>query len=275
MDWIQRMNLVLDYIENNLDGEIEENKIAELSASPKGMFQRIFAALTDISLSEYIRKRRLTRAASDIQDTNEKIIDIAVKYGYSSADAFGLAFKSFHGAAPSDARKTNIQLQSFYPLNFKFMLSVKGGYDMEYRIIENAESAHTQVYGAAESIAGNASKSASAILEISEKMNAMSSIVVNNYKNAQLASQIALEAAEMANKSSGTAEITDRMNQIQKLAEEIASAKNDQAKYIKQINIAISNMEQDVQSNAVTAEELAESAQELKELIGELDKSSH
>ena len=122
MDWLTRMNTVLDYIENNLDDKISENKIAELSASPKGMFQRIFAALTDMSLSEYVRKRRLTRAAYDIQNTNEKLINIAVKYGYSSADSFGLAFKSFHGVTPSDARKTDTQLQSFNPLNFKFLL---------------------------------------------------------------------------------------------------------------------------------------------------------
>ena len=139
MDWLTRMNAVLDYIENNLDGEIIENKIAELYASPKGMFQRIFTALTDMTLSEYIRKRRLTQAAFDIQNTDEKIIDIAVKYGYNSADAFRLAFKNFHGATPSDAKKQEVHAQSFEPLSFKFMLSVKGGNYMQERVIENAE----------------------------------------------------------------------------------------------------------------------------------------
>jgi AraC-like DNA-binding protein len=144
MDWLKRMNSVLSYIEDNLDGEISENKIAELSVSPKGMFQRIFAALTDITLSEYIRKRRLTQAAFDIQNTkntNEKIIDIAVKYGYNSTNAFSSAFKKFHGATPSDARKSDIELQSFYPLSFKITLSIKGGSDMQYRMIENIENA--------------------------------------------------------------------------------------------------------------------------------------
>jgi AraC-like DNA-binding protein len=139
MDWIQRMNLVLDYIENNLDGEIEENKIAELSASSKGMFQRIFSSLTDMSLSEYVRKRRLTQAAFDVQNTDEKIIDIALKYGYNSADAFSFAFKNFHGITPSEAKKTDVKIQSFYPLFFEFNLSVKGGNDMQSRIVENAE----------------------------------------------------------------------------------------------------------------------------------------
>ena len=139
MDWIQRMNLVLDYIENNLDSEIEENKIAELSASPKGMFQRIFSILTDMSLSEYIRKRRLTQAVFDIQNSNEKILDIAIKYGYNSADAFGFAFKAFHGITPSDAKKSDVELKFFYPLVFEFKLSIKGGNDMQSRIIETLD----------------------------------------------------------------------------------------------------------------------------------------
>jgi AraC family transcriptional regulator len=90
------MNSVLDYIEDNLDGEITDDKIAALSANPKGMFQRIFTMITDMTLSEYVRKRRLTQAAVEIQNTNAKIIDIAVKYGYNSADYFTTAFKSFH-----------------------------------------------------------------------------------------------------------------------------------------------------------------------------------
>ena len=88
MNFVKRMNSVLDYIEDNLDGEIEDDKIAVLSANAKGMFQRIFTMITDMTLSEYIKKRRLTQAAADIRDTDVKIIDIAVKYGYNSATAF-------------------------------------------------------------------------------------------------------------------------------------------------------------------------------------------
>ena len=139
MDWLQRMNSVLDYIEDNLDGDIDDNKIAMLSATPKGVFQRIFAAITDMTLSEYTRKRRLTQAVSDIQNTDEKIIDIAVKYGYNSANAFTSAFKTFHGITPSCARTSDIQLQSFFRLTFTLTLSVKGGNNMQYRKIENAE----------------------------------------------------------------------------------------------------------------------------------------
>ena len=63
MDWLKRMNSVLDYIEDNLDNDIDDNKIAVLSATPKGVFQRVFALITDMTLSDYMRKRRLTQAA--------------------------------------------------------------------------------------------------------------------------------------------------------------------------------------------------------------------
>lgn len=139
MDWLKRMNSVLDYIEDNLDGDIDDNKIAILSATPKGVFQRVFATITDMTLSEYTRKRRLSQAASDIQNTDEKIIDIAVKYGYNSAKAFSSAFKAFHGVTPSCARTSDTQLQSFQRLTFTLTLSAKGGNNMQYRKIENAE----------------------------------------------------------------------------------------------------------------------------------------
>ena len=138
MEWLKRMNLVLDYIENNLDGEITDNKIAMLSASPKGMFQRFFAIITDMTLSEYIRKRKLTQAAVDIRNTDQKVIDIAVKYGYNSANAFSSAFKNFHGITPSEARISDngSRIQSFQRFTLKLVLSIKGGNDMQYRIIE-------------------------------------------------------------------------------------------------------------------------------------------
>jgi AraC-like DNA-binding protein len=136
MEWLKRMNLVLDYIEDNLDGEIDDNKIAMLSTSSKGMFQRFFALITDMTLSEYIRKRRLTQAALDIINTDAKIIDIAIKYGYDSATAFGSAFKIFHGMTPSKTRMSHAQYQSFHRFSFKLTISIKGGNNMQYRIIE-------------------------------------------------------------------------------------------------------------------------------------------
>lgn len=132
MDFLKSMNSVLDYIEDNLDGEITDDKIAQLTASSKGMFQRIFTVITDMTLSEYIRKRKLTQAGFDVQNTEDKIIDIAVKYGYNSADSFSLAFKNFHGVTPSDARKSKTELKSFERLIFTLSISVKGGSSMQY-----------------------------------------------------------------------------------------------------------------------------------------------
>ena len=139
MDWLKRMNSVLDYIEDNLDGDIDDNKISMLSATPKGVFQRVFAIITNMTLSEYTRKRKLTHAGLDIQNTDEKVIDIAVKYGYNSANAFNSAFKTFHGITPSCARTSGKRLQSFQRLTFTLTLSVKGGNEMQYHTIENAE----------------------------------------------------------------------------------------------------------------------------------------
>ena len=78
MDWWKRMNTVLDYIEDNLEGDIEDRKIAMLFASSQGVFQKFFSMMTEMSLAEYIRKRRLTQAALDIVNTDAKIIDIAI-----------------------------------------------------------------------------------------------------------------------------------------------------------------------------------------------------
>jgi len=139
MDWAMRVNSVLDYIEDNLDGEINDNMIASLFASPQGMFQRVFANMTDMTLSEYIRKRRLTQAAHDIKQSNEKIIDVAIKYGYDSASAFSSAFKTYHGITPSVMRKSGAQPNSFQRFSFTLIFSEQGVERMECYNIENAE----------------------------------------------------------------------------------------------------------------------------------------
>lgn len=94
MDTLENMRRALNYIEENLDGEIEYSKIAQIALCSQYHFQRMFVFLIGIPLSEYIRRRRLTLAALDLQNTDDKVIDIAVKYGYSSADAFSRAFQT-------------------------------------------------------------------------------------------------------------------------------------------------------------------------------------
>ena len=131
MNIIKLFNDTVNYIETVLDGEIDEKKISSLSGYSYPMFSRFFSMLTEITLSEYIRTRRLTEAAIDLRDTDEKIIDIAMKYGYESPDAFGAAFKKFHGFTPSEVKEGKpFKLVS----KIQLALSVKGGRSMDIKI---------------------------------------------------------------------------------------------------------------------------------------------
>lgn len=134
MEWIDRLNEVISYIEEHLDGEISNEVIGKIVACPVGAFQRTFSLITGITLSEYIRRRKLTKAAFELQSTDCKVIDIAVKYGYESSDAFCVAFKKMHGIAPVTARQQNIKLKSYPCLSFT--LTIKGDVEMNYRIVE-------------------------------------------------------------------------------------------------------------------------------------------
>ena len=145
MDWTARINLTVEYIENNLEGEINDDRIAEIFAGAKGAFQRTFASITGISLSEYIRKRRLAKAGHDIRNTDERIIDIAVKYGYNSQIAFGYAFKKFHKITPSAARKKDVPLCDFPRLSFTLIMSKEGADSMKFYNSDNAEYIMSQI----------------------------------------------------------------------------------------------------------------------------------
>jgi AraC family transcriptional regulator len=132
MDTLESMKQAVDYIESNLDREIEYARIAQIALCSQYHFQRMFGFLTGVPLSEYIRRRRLTLAAFDLQNGNEKIIDIALKYGYNSPDSFSRAFMAMHGIIPSKAREKGISLKA-YP-RITFSLSLKGVVEMNYRI---------------------------------------------------------------------------------------------------------------------------------------------
>jgi len=142
MTWYERMNKAIDYIEDNLCGDIDFTEIAKIMCQSPVNFQRTFSIVTDISVFEYIRRRKLTLAAFDMQNSNDKVIDVALKYGYESPEAFTRAFKETHGASPSNVRKYVLPLKA-YP-RITFLLSIKGDAVMEYRI-ENKEA--FPVYG--------------------------------------------------------------------------------------------------------------------------------
>lgn len=132
MDTLENMKKAIDYIEDNLDAEIEYGKVAQIALCSQYHFQRMFAFLIGVPLSEYIRRRRLTLAAFDLQNSNEKIIDLALKYGYNSPDSFSRAFVAMHEVTPSKAREKGISLKA-YP-RVTFSLSIKGVVEMNYRI---------------------------------------------------------------------------------------------------------------------------------------------
>ena len=131
MQIIQFFNETINYIESVLDSEIDEDKITHLSTYSYPMFSRLFSILTDTPLSEYIRSRRLKEAAVLLRDTNIKVIDIAMKYGYESSDSFGTAFKKFHGFTPSEVRNGKpFKIVS----RVQLALSVRGGRSMNITI---------------------------------------------------------------------------------------------------------------------------------------------
>lgn len=101
----ERMSEVIRYVEDNLAGNVDYAKAAELACCPRSQFQRFFSYMADIALSEYIRRRRLTLCAFELQQNKMDVIDVAVKYGYDSPASFSRAFKNFHGISPTEARK--------------------------------------------------------------------------------------------------------------------------------------------------------------------------
>jgi AraC family transcriptional regulator len=132
MDSLKRMNEALSYIEDNLTNDIDMKEVARIALCSEYHFQRMFSFLAGVTLSEYIRHRRLTLAAFELNNSSIRVIDVAVKYGYSSADSFTRAFQGLHGITPSDARNNGQSLKA-YP-RMTFQLSIKGGNEMNYRI---------------------------------------------------------------------------------------------------------------------------------------------
>lgn len=152
MDMLSRLNEAIVYIENHLCGEIDMNEIAKITCESVDAFQRIFKTLTSMTVREYIRKRRLSLAVFDIQNSDERIIDIALKYGYESADSFRRAFVNQHNITPTEARNS-YALTSIYP-PISFHIIIKGEEKMNFKIVESDE---IEVYGVSRKFDGQAS----------------------------------------------------------------------------------------------------------------------
>ena len=132
MDWLKGMNAVLGHIEKNLTQPIQYESLSRIVGCSVYEFSRIFSFMAGMSISEYIRRRRLSQAVFDIQNGRDKIIDIALKYCYESPTTFTRAFKELHGVAPQTVRKTNVSLKIYPPISF--VLTIKGVNEMDFRI---------------------------------------------------------------------------------------------------------------------------------------------
>ena len=132
MEWIERFNEAISYIEEHLTEEIDYEQLGRIACCSSYHFQRMFTYMAGVPLSEYIRRRKMSLAAVDLQGGNMKIIDVAGKYGYSSPTAFNRAFQTVHGIAPSAVKSEGVSVKSFPPILFK--ITVNGVEEMNYRI---------------------------------------------------------------------------------------------------------------------------------------------
>lgn len=137
MEWIERLNEAIGYMEDHLTDEIDYEQLGKIACCSSYHFQRMFAYMAGVPLSEYIRRRKMSLAAVDLQGKNMKVIDVAAKYGYQSPTAFNRAFQSVHGITPSAVKNEGVSVKSFPPVKFKII--VKGVEEMNYRI-ETKES---------------------------------------------------------------------------------------------------------------------------------------
>ena len=136
-DWNEGIAKAIGYIEDNLTEKLDITDISAKAYVSSFYFQKIFSVLTGFTVGEYIRNRRLTLAAQELVSGDEKVIDIAMKYGYDSPDSFSRAFAKFHGVTPSAAREKGAVLNSIPPLKIK--LTLEGTEMIEYKIVEKAQ----------------------------------------------------------------------------------------------------------------------------------------
>ena len=132
MNWIDRLNQSVEYIEENLDKEIDISIASRIADCSPYHYQRIFSLLAEVTLGEYIRSRRLTAAAYELQNSSISVLDASIKYGYGSPTAFTRAFSKFHGVTPKEAKKYGTSLRTYPKISFEII--AKGQGELQYRI---------------------------------------------------------------------------------------------------------------------------------------------
>lgn len=131
MEWVERLNESMAYIEGHLADEIDYGQLGRIACCSAYHFQRMFTYMAGVTLSEYIRRRKMSLAAVDLQG-GARVIDVAQKFGYGSPTAFNRAFQSVHGIAPSAVKEEGVSVKSYPPIAFS--ITVKGATEMNYRI---------------------------------------------------------------------------------------------------------------------------------------------
>lgn len=130
---LERLNQVLEHMEHRLAGTVEVTEPARTAATSEYHLRRMFSALAGMPLSEYVRRRRLTVAGAEVIAGDGTLLEIAVRYGYGSGEAFARAFRAVHGVGPGEARRDGAALVSQPRLAFR--LTVEGSSSMRYRVV--------------------------------------------------------------------------------------------------------------------------------------------
>lgn len=131
------LNKIIEYIEEHLEEKIEYKELSKMIGVNEYTFQKIFSLISNVSIAEYIRNRRLSNAGQEIYIKNEKVIDIATKYQYNNPTAFSRAFKKFHGIKPSEVRTKPEKLKMYTKLHFNEIKECSK--NIEYKIVEKEE----------------------------------------------------------------------------------------------------------------------------------------
>jgi len=134
MDLLTQLTRAVEYIERNISDNLKLEKVSSVTDYSSYHFGRLFYYVADMPLSEYIRKRKLSLAAMDLRIGDEKVIDLALKYGYDNPDSFTRAFSKQHGITPTAARQDGVNFKFFPPLTFQ--IKIKGVKEMNWRIEE-------------------------------------------------------------------------------------------------------------------------------------------
>ncbi|MEU0717253.1 AraC family transcriptional regulator [Streptomyces lavendulocolor] len=131
---LEGLNQAMEHIERHLDQRIETADLARIAVTSEYHFRRLFSALAGMPLSEYVRRRRLTVAGAEVLDGERTLLEVAVRYGYTSGEAFARAFRAMHGVGPGEARRNGAPLRSQPRMSFR--LVVEGSGSMRYRVVE-------------------------------------------------------------------------------------------------------------------------------------------